>query len=261
MAVRTLASTGLSATAWARTLASRLPSSARSWLRGGEGTQVLLRRAGRDPDASAWSVRVIEGATYGALAALICGGIFVALAHSSVMAAVALSFVGSCIGVGAAKYLLARAASQRAALLLEELPVVCELLAICLTAGEGFPEALRRVTSRGDGPLVLELRRVIVHASLGEPLADGLATLSRELDLTPLSRTLDHVISSLERGAPLADVLRTQAAESRGEAGRRLQERASAREVVMLLPLVFLILPITIAFAVFPGLLVIQAGL
>jgi tight adherence protein C len=29
----------------------------------------------------------------------------------------------------------------------------------------------------------------------------------------------------------------------------------------MLMPLVFLILPITVAFAVFPGLLVIQAGL
>jgi tight adherence protein C len=208
-----------------------------------------------------WSARLIESAVFGALIGLGLGGLLLWLAHGSLVAPLALAAVGAGGGVAIAKYTLNRRASQRSALVLEELPAVCELLAICLTAGEGFPEALQRISARGEGPLVRELRRVLVAAGMGVPLAQGLGELAARLDLAPLSRTLDHVIASLERGAPLADVLRTQAAEARAEAGRRLQERASAREVVMLLPLVFLILPITIAFAVFPGLLVIQAGL
>jgi tight adherence protein C len=248
VAIRSIAPRALSSRAWAKAFASHLPDAASSWLRGGERTQVLLRQAGRDFDAGAWSVRVMEFATYGALAGLALGGVLVVLGFSTIVVVAALVLVGACSGVVGAKYALARAARARSTLILDELPVICELLAICLTAGEGFPEALRRVTSRGDGPLVRELRRVLTQSSLGLPLADELSTLSRELNLTPLSRTLDHVIAGLERGAPLAGVLRTQAGESRAEAGRRLQERASAREVVMLLPLVFLILPITIAF-------------
>jgi tight adherence protein C len=38
-------------------------------------------------------------------------------------------------------------------------------------------------------------------------------------------------------------------------------ESAGRNEVMMLIPLVFLILPVTIAFAVFPGLIAIQSGL
>ena len=37
-------------------------------------------------------------------------------------------------------------------------------------------------------------------------------------------------------------------------------ELAGRKEIAMLVPLVFLILPVTIAFALFPGYLVLQAG-
>ena len=41
---------------------------------------------------------------------------------------------------------------------------------------------------------------------------------------------------------------------------RLLIERASKQEVGMLVPLVFMILPVTILFAVFPGVMALQAG-
>ena len=60
---------------------------------------------------------------------------------------------------------------------------------------------------------------------------------------------------SLERGTPLADVLHAQAADVR-EAGRRaLIESAARREVLMMVPVVFLVLPVTVLFALFPGLI------
>ncbi len=58
----------------------------------------------------------------------------------------------------------------------------------------------------------------------------------------------------MERGTPLADVLHAQAADVR-EAGRRdLIELAARREVVMMVPVVFLVLPVTVMFAFWPGL-------
>ena len=55
-------------------------------------------------------------------------------------------------------------------------------------------------------------------------------------------------------------MLRAQAQDARDLAKRDLLESAGKKEVAMLIPLVFLILPTTIAFAVFPALLVIQVG-
>ena len=68
------------------------------------------------------------------------------------------------------------------------------------------------------------------------------------------------IAAALERGTPLAEVLRAQAQDSRDQAKRELLESAGRKEVAMLVPLVFLILPTTIAFAVFPALLVLQVG-
>ena len=68
------------------------------------------------------------------------------------------------------------------------------------------------------------------------------------------------MIAVLERGTPLAEVLQAQASDARGTAKRDLLESGGKKEVLMLVPLVFLILPLTIIFAIFPGIFVLQAG-
>jgi tight adherence protein C len=72
---------------------------------------------------------------------------------------------------------------------------------------------------------------------------------------------VEQIVGALERGTPLADVLRAQAQDARDDAKRQLLEVAGHKEVAMLFPLVFGVLPVTIAFAIFPGLVVIQLGL
>ena len=72
-------------------------------------------------------------------------------------------------------------------------------------------------------------------------------------DVAAVRRFADAFVVALERGTPLADVLRAQAADARDAARRELTERAARREVLMLLPVVFLVLPITVVFALFPG--------
>ena len=79
---------------------------------------------------------------------------------------------------------------------------------------------------------------------------DGLAATT---GLPLVARFATGVAVAMERGTPLADVMHAQAADVR-EAGRReLIESAARKEVLMMAPVVFLVLPVTILFAFFPG--------
>jgi tight adherence protein C len=92
-------------------------------------------------------------------------------------------------------------------------------------------------------------------------LPTALAQVADELRIPSLTRAVTHVVGALDRGSPLAEVLRVQAADARERARRDLLESAGRKEIGMMVPLVFLILPVTVAFAVWPGLFVLQTGL
>ena len=148
---------------------------------------------------------------------------------------------------------LTRQVSQREQRMLEEFPTIAELLALAVTAGEGPVGALERVHRTSDGELSRELGRALSEARAGASLVQALDGIARRTSLTPLSRFVDGVAIAVERGTPLAEVLRAQAVDVR-EAGRRsLLETAGKREIAMMVPVVFLVLPVTLLFALFPG--------
>lgn len=157
--------------------------------------------------------------------------------------------------------LLGARARARVSRLVEELPTVLEFLALCLSAGEGLPDALRRVGAAGSGELSAELRGVTLAANTGSSLADALGDGAHRLQIRPLTRAVDQIVAALERGAPLAAVLQAQASDAREETKRGLIEQAGRKEILMLLPLVFLILPLSVLFAVFPGVFILRLGI
>jgi tight adherence protein C len=167
---------------------------------------------------------------------------------------------GAIGGVVARDALLARRVRRRMARLAAELPVILEFLALSLSAGEGVLDALRRVSRTGRGDLAAELSVVLASVTSGVPLPEALGRLERELELPALSRALEQLIGALERGSPLGEVLRAQAQDARELTRRDLLESAGRKEIGMLVPLVFLILPVTVLFAVFPATLVLQLG-
>ena len=148
---------------------------------------------------------------------------------------------------------LSRQVARREQRMLQEFPVVAELLALAVGAGEGPVAALERVHRIAAGELSRELGRALGEARAGATLVQALEHVARRTSLPPLARFVDGVSIAVERGTPLADVLRAQAVDVR-EAGRRqLLETAGRREIAMMMPVVFLVLPITIVFALFPG--------
>ena len=113
-----------------------------------------------------------------------------------------------------------------------------EFLTLSLTAGEGMLDAIRRVAGTGAGELPTRVRGESSPPSA--PVfrsAQALAELRDGLDHPALSRALDQVLGALERGAPLAAVLRSQAGDARDEAKRTIIELAGRKEIAMLVPL------------------------
>jgi len=153
-----------------------------------------------------------------------------------------------------------RRARARAARLVDELPVVLEFLAMSLSAGEGMVDALRRVAAVGRGELAAELGGVVVNVAAGGSIAAELRQLSTALELPPLQRSLEQLIGALERGAPVAEVLRAQAQDAREDERARLLESVGKTEVRMLVPLVLIILPATVVLAIWPGIMVLRLG-
>ena len=125
----------------------------------------------------------------------------------------------------------------------------------------GHARRTRRVARAGSGELPTEFARVVAAVGAGVPLPTALAEMRDGLEHPALTRALDQVLGALDRGAHFAAVLRAQAGDARAEAKRTIIEVAGRKEIAMLVPLIFLILPVTIAFALFPGYLELQAGL
>lgn len=173
------------------------------------------------------------------------------------LAIVALFALGGIVGRDVA---LQRAAKARLARMATELPTVLEFLTLSLSAGEGATDAIRRVSAISRGELARELQLCIAEIATGRPFAEAMTATAAHLDLPAFSRFVEQLTVAIERGTPLAEVLRAQAQDSREHAKRELLEAAGRKEVAMLVPLVFLILPTTVAFAIFPGIMVLQLG-
>lgn len=226
----------------------------------GEGLALRLAQAGVDEEPAAFRARQLGWALggFGLGSALI-----VVLALSGRMTP-PVAVLPVLLGAGAAMgldVLLSSRVKARMGRLSDELPTTLEFLALCLSAGESFLDALRRVAAVGSGELTGELRQVVLAVGTGSSLADGLGEMAARLRQPGLSRAVDQIVAALEHGAPLAGVLHAQASDAREDAKRVLIEQAGRREILMMLPLVFLILPLSVLFAVFPGMFILQLGL
>lgn len=132
-------------------------------------------------------------------------------------------------------------------------PQAAELLALAVSAGESPIAALERLVARGKGPLIAEFDSAINLMKAGVPLVVALDEISHQSGVPALRRFIDGVIVTLERGTPIAEMLRMQANDVREEHRRALLEASGRAEIAMMIPIVFLIMPITVLFALWPS--------
>jgi tight adherence protein C len=157
-------------------------------------------------------------------------------------------------------YMLTVQIQRRETKMLAEFPSLAELMALAVSAGESTTGALERICRSAQGELADEFATVLADTRSGTPLLAALQDFSRRSRLQALVRFVDGITVAVERGTPLADVLRAQAQDVRDMAKRNLMESAGKKEIAMMVPLVFGVLPLTVLFAVYPGLALINLG-
>lgn len=166
-----------------------------------------------------------------------------------------LCVVATVAGVLGRDYWLSAQVRRREEAMLAEFPTVAELLALAVAAGEGPLGALERVCRLSSGELPRELGLALAEARSGATLVQALEGISQRTSLDALARFVDGVTVAIERGTPLAEVLRAQAVDVREAGKRALLESGGKREIGMMVPVVFMVLPVTVVFALYPGLI------
>jgi tight adherence protein C len=236
---------------WLQAVAARLDDA----LGGNQSVRRRLERASMDMTMNDFRVQqVVWG-----LAAMGAAGLLTVVVTSRsperLLPMVILTGIAGLLGVLLRENRLTAQVRAHERDVLAELPALTELLALAVAAGEGPVAALERVVGRSHGAFTRELARVLGAVRTGTPVSVALDEYSTRTGIPVVARFAQALAVALERGTPLADVLHAQAGDVREAQRRALIETGARREVAMMVPVVFLVLPTTVMFAFWPGLI------
>ena len=215
-----------------------------AWQADGPSSAVLRFRA----EQVLWG---LAGFVAGSALALLLGA--VARRGVAPVALVGGAAVGALGGVLGRDWWLGQQIQRRQARMLSEFPTLADLLCLSVVAGESPRAAIERAVLRARGELSRELWGVLADLRAGMPFAAAMERLAARVPIPQVTRFVDGLVVAVERGTPLADVLRAQAADVREQRKRELLEAGGKKEIYMLIPVVFLILPVVVLFALYPG--------
>ncbi|MHA7305434.1 type II secretion system F family protein [Arthrobacter sp. TMN-49] len=224
------------------------------------GLSARLEQAGRSESALEFRATQLLCAGAGLVAGSLVSLFLLWQGSINLLGAVALAVGPMVSGYVLYDYLLGTRIRRRQTRMLAEFPALAELMALAVGAGESAASALERVARTSNGVLSVEFGKVLAQTRTGMPLVEALSQFSDRVNVGALARFVDGITVAVNRGTPLADVLRAQAQDVRDVAKRELMESAGRKEIAMMVPLIFGVLPLTVVFAVFPGLALLQLG-
>jgi tight adherence protein C len=134
-----------------------------------------------------------------------------------------------------------------------EVAVIASVIALGLRGGLTVAAALELALVSASGRVADYLRQVLSAIDLGAPTARTLGEAAIGSKSPPVEELLNKLHISSELGSGLAEQLDDLSASLRQQVATLRLARSTASETKMLLPLVFLILPVTVVFALYPS--------
>ena len=190
---------------------------------------------------------------YTSISALVIFGLS-SLSHQSLVSTAFLS-----ISIATASYLyidrtLTTAVKKQRSAIEAEFPAIVEMLTLAISAGESPLTAFKRIAENSHGYLSVRFRLVIARVHQGTPFHAALDLMGRDVNSPLVRKFIDSMVNAMVRGAPITEVLVRHAQEARDHQRNRVLAAAGKAEISMMIPVVFLILPISILFALWPSL-------
>ena len=232
--------------------AQRIVEAEYSW-QNGESIRKRLRELGKGEEVDYQNFRIAQMSLVLAAITFLLSGLFFNL--FSFQKFLALSLIASLSIVMLSDLQLSRRVNKLRKSIESEFPAVIEILMLAVTAGESPAAAFRRVVQRSAGVLSLKLQLLVSEVENGTSLAAALDSLSKEVHSEQVRRFVDAVIIASSRGTSLAETFRHAVEDARSNQRAELITASGKAEISMLIPIVFLILPISIGFALFPSLM------
>lgn len=124
------------------------------------------------------------------------------------------------------------------------LPEALDLLRICMSAGDTFPNALKKtVDILPDGVTKEELRRVSAEIAAGRSLTQALSTFAHRVPTDLVESFVRAVGQAEQTEADMTTTLGNQADEARAEYERTIEVRTQKLQTTLFVPIMLLLLP------------------
>ena len=144
----------------------------------------------------------------------------------------------------------------------EELVNILQMLSIMISAGESPMMALRYISQRSVGYLPNLIKQSFLKYESGNNLTQSLEFIASATGSSALRRLTNSIQIAILRGTPILDVLNNQVQSLNKQINLALLRKSGKSEITLLIPVVFLILPVSISFAIWPSIYGLnQAGL
>ena len=135
----------------------------------------------------------------------------------------------------------------------EELVNILQMLSIMISAGESPMMALRYISQRSVGYIPELIDQSFSKYESGRNLAQTLEQIAIATGSSQVRRLTNSIQIAIQRGTPILDVLNNQVQSLNKQINLALLKKSGMSEIALLIPVVFLILPVSISFAIWPS--------
>ncbi|MBU1726897.1 MAG: type II secretion system F family protein [Candidatus Omnitrophica bacterium] len=137
--------------------------------------------------------------------------------------------------------------SKRQSSIRKELPMIIDLLNLCVSGGMDFMLAVNRVVKDlRQSDLTRELAEVYRQTQMGKGRAEALRNLAARVDMQEMHSFARTLIQADRMGSSIAEALRIQSEEIKTKRFQRGESMALKAPIKLLFPLFFFILPAVI---------------
>lgn len=225
-----------------------------------EATRHKLDLAGNPQNWSAsefFGVRVLAAIVLAAL-------IFVVLwlTNAEIGMRLLMTIVFALLGFFLPVLFLGSRIRSRQSNIVKSLPDALDLLTVCVEAGLGFDQAMKKVSEKWNNELSRAFGRVLQEIQLGRMRREAMRDMANRMEVSEVTSFVAAIIQAEILGVSMTKILRIQADQMRTRRRQRAEEKAHQASIKMIIPMVFLIFPAIWVVLLGPAVLqVMQAGI
>lgn len=135
-----------------------------------------------------------------------------------------------------------------------ELPIMIQYLVLIISAGVSPIKAMQIFSQRTESLISNRVCRTVEKIINGSAFSSAIDDFVRESNTSGVRRFGNTLIIAMERGSPLIPILTALVRDCRVDSKNGILRKAGRSEILLMVPVVFLLLPISVLFALYPSL-------